>query len=201
MKMVLKHGKLGVRSGNTIRCNCLKNKKSMGFIKKQLLNTNTQTVLNHGKYFDDGDLKSTRCRELWYSLNKQKRWMLVDTLKSVIDDEDLAKEEYRVVLYERVVHDFTIGDCIGYHDSKLSDQDVNCKHRHSRNKTFSYLTDLRLADQDRISNTKKKFEKSVAKKKKFHNQHFRGLQRNHLANHKNAEHENRHWGWFHHRRG
>jgi len=162
--MVLKKSKLGRNTGNSFYSFCYKHHINRhGCIAKFLLNdkfTNEEreeAAKNALEFVQDGGLSCNwEISDLFcdlQSLNKRKRWMLAESIKEAIDDQDLCQKNFRIVLHERSLPQqqpiqnmmwdrlkMKTLDTIGYHDSRS-----RIHHSYAKSGKLSSLSDLKMS--------------------------------------------------------
>ncbi|XP_033746085.1 uncharacterized protein LOC117331466 [Pecten maximus] len=187
--MVLRKGKHGVTSGSSIcsYCNSRDRRCWDGFVLKFLLNDrdgNEDAAMLLNQHLSDGDLTLMKSDMYFswgivkYSLNKRKRWTLPQQIIDVIDNGDLDKENYRLVMHKRVNQSNVLGysryhyDTMSYHDSKYG-----VHHSHPK-KSLSSMSDLKLNCHRKQQKSELAKITSMQKLRKCRKKpHFRGIQR------------------------
>ena len=146
-----------------------------------------QEIIEAAKaYIDDGCLAScvqngTRWFHTYtdiYTLNKKKRWLLKDVVEDAVSEDSLAEEAFKVSLVHRVVpcddHVSTQNrtcNVIHYFDSHSSARTVAA----NSNSTATKFGLMHKANKDSDNLDSKNLRQ--LKRRRNHNQHFRGVQR------------------------
>lgn len=185
--MVLKRSNCSVNSGNTLRVRYHRQSYagSRDHLSKFYMNgiiqpadfeeQNANILLTSDEYVQDGGLaiQQNFHYPLVYSLNKRKRWLLRETVTNTICymAEETCEEDFKITLVEYVHYGYpiflsrTIAMCREYWDSHNVQPHVTAR------KDASYITDLRKLGKS------EKEEGKVTRRRKYHNQHKRGIQR------------------------
>ncbi|XP_046353213.2 uncharacterized protein LOC124133049 [Haliotis rufescens] len=186
--MVLKRSNCSVNSGNTLRVRYHRQRYAGSrdhLLSKFYMNgiiqpadfeeQNANILLTSDEYVQDGGLaiQQNFHYPLVYSLNKRKRWLLRETVTNTIRDmaEETCEEDFKITLVEYVHYgnpiflSRSIAMCCEYWDSHNVQPHVTAR------KDASYITDLRKLGKSEEE------EGKVTRRRKYHNQHKRGIQR------------------------